>query len=89
MEAAVNWKARRDRVQLMRDALQCMEWMIGHPEQVGLYFQAGSADSDALVCTCEPIWESDTNATIHTDECALSMWDHIEATISQLEEAIE
>lgn len=35
-------------------------------------------------CNCEPVHEWDTNATIHSDDCALSMIDHIEATLDDL-----
>lgn len=35
-------------------------------------------------CDCEPVHEYDTNATTHSDNCALSMIDHIEATLDNL-----
>lgn len=35
-------------------------------------------------CDCQPHHEYDTNATTHSDDCALSMIDHIEATLDEL-----
>lgn len=35
-------------------------------------------------CDCEPVHEWDTNATTHSDNCALSMVGHVEATLDQL-----
>lgn len=35
-------------------------------------------------CDCEPIHEWDTNATTHSDNCALSMMDHTEAVLDTL-----
>lgn len=40
-------------------------------------------------CDCEPHHEYDTNATIHSDDCALSMIDHIEATLDELRKIIK
>lgn len=35
-------------------------------------------------CDCEPVHEWDTNATTHSDNCALSMVGHVEATLDEL-----
>lgn len=35
-------------------------------------------------CDCEPHHEWDTNATIHSDNCALSMIDHTEAVLDNM-----
>lgn len=48
---------------------------------VGLEWTLNKQNFD---CDCEPHYEYDTNATTHSDDCALSMIDHIEATLDEL-----
>jgi hypothetical protein len=38
-------------------------------------------------CDCEPHYEWDTNATIHRDNCATSMADHVEITLENIKAA--
>jgi hypothetical protein len=38
-------------------------------------------------CNCEPHHEFDTNATIHRDNCATSMQDHLEITLENIKAA--
>jgi hypothetical protein len=40
-------------------------------------------------CNCEPHYESDTNATIHADGCAVFMQDHLEITLENTKAAQE
>ena len=40
-------------------------------------------------CNCEPHYERDTNATIHSDNCNSHMPDHFEITLKELKAAWE